>query len=126
MKRIASSFHKEMHRSREKYGNAEFLFKFVNETVHNFEKENEEVIIPEWLFDVRKPFRARLPVFPANEKFSKLFTKKREGFTNGWIKLIIIWDTHVKLIKKDKVQHHDCLYCYIHCYIRFYAHVQII
>lgn len=94
MKRIASNFHKEMHRSREKYRNAEFLFKFLNETVHNFEKENEEVIIPEWLFDVRKPFRARPPVFPANEKFSKLFTKKREGFTNGWIKLIIIWDTH--------------------------------
>ena len=36
-----------MHRSREKYRNAEFLFKFVNETVHNFEKENEEVIIPD-------------------------------------------------------------------------------
>lgn len=47
MKRIASNFHKEMHRSREKYRNAEFLFKFVNETVHNFEKENEEVIIPD-------------------------------------------------------------------------------
>ena len=82
-KRITSSFNKEMDRNKKKYRNTEFPYlKFVNETVRNFGKENEEIVIPEWLFDQRKTFRVGLPCSPTNEKFSNLFTKKI-GFTNG-------------------------------------------
>ena len=35
---------------------------FFIETVHSFKKETEETIIPEWLFEERKTFIARLSI----------------------------------------------------------------
>ena len=43
-KRIASDFNNEVKRMRQKYGNAGFPLKFVNETIHNFERGKEETI----------------------------------------------------------------------------------
>ena len=51
------------------------------------------MIITEWLFDGRKNFSARFPHSPANEKFSKVFTRKVENFTNDKVKVIITWNT---------------------------------
>ena len=48
------------------------------------------MIIPEWLFDERKTFSVRFPYSPVNEKFSKVFMRKGEDFTNGKVKVIII------------------------------------
>ena len=103
-----------MHRSREKYRNAEFLFKFVNETVHNFEKENEEVIIPEWLFDVSSSL-------PCQREIQQVIYKEKRRFYK-WLDKIDhnLGHTHVKLIKKTKCN------IMIVWYIGFYAHVQII
>ena len=92
-KRIASDFNKELKRIRQKYRNARFSLKFINETICNFERGKEEMIIPEWLFDERKTFSVRFPHSPANEKFSKIFTRKVKNFTNDKLKVIIIWNT---------------------------------
>ena len=53
-KRVAPDFNKELKRLRQKYRNAGFSFKFINETICNFERGKEEMIITEWLFDGRK------------------------------------------------------------------------
>ena len=111
-KRIASDFNKELKRIRQKYRNAGFLLKFINETIYNFERGKEEMIIPEWLFDERKTFSVRFPYSPANEKFSKVFMRKLENFTNDKVKLIIIWNTQkIQSLfnNKDKVKHHSCV-----------------
>ena len=82
-KQIASNFDKEIRKIREKYGNAGFPSNFLNEATHNFKKETEETIIPEWLFEERKIFTVRLPYSFANEKFSKLFVNKIENYVIG-------------------------------------------
>ena len=46
-KRIVSDFNKELKRIRQKYRNAGFPLKFINETICNFERGKEEMIIPE-------------------------------------------------------------------------------
>ena len=50
-KRAASDFNKELKRIRQKYRNAGFSLKFINETICNFERGKEEMVIPEWLLD---------------------------------------------------------------------------
>ena len=70
------------------------------------------MIITEWLFDERKNLSVRFPHSPANEKFSKVFTRKAESFTNDKVKVIIIWNTQkIQSLfnNKDKVKHHSCV-----------------
>ena len=70
------------------------------------------MIISEWLFDERKTFSVRFPYFPANEKFSKVFTWNVENFTNEKVKVITIWNTQNMqslFSNKDKVRHHSCV-----------------
>ena len=73
------------------------------------------MIIQEWLFDERKTFSIRFPYSPGNEKFSKVFMRKVENFTNDKVKVIIIWNTQnlqSLFNNKDKVKHHSCvIYC---------------
>ena len=74
-----TDFNKELTRIKQKYRNAGFPLKFINETICNFERGKEEMIIPEWLFDERKTYSVRFPHSPLNEKFSKVFTRKIES-----------------------------------------------
>ena len=67
-RQIASDFDKELKRIRQKCRNAGFPLKFINETICNFERGKEEMIIPEWLFDERKTFSVRFTYSRANEK----------------------------------------------------------
>ena len=70
------------------------------------------MIKPEWLFDERKFFSVKFPYSPANEKFSEVFMRKLENFTNDKVKVIIIWNTRkIKSLfnNKDKVKHHSCV-----------------
>ena len=60
-KRITPDFNKELKRIRQKYRNAGFSLKSINETICNSERGKEEMIIPEWLFDERKTFSVRFP-----------------------------------------------------------------
>ena len=111
-KRVAPYFNKELNRIRQKYQNAGFPLKFINETIHNFKRGKEEMIIPEWLFDERKTFSVRFPYSPVNEKFNKVFMRKGEDFTNGKVKVIIIWNTRkIQSLfnNKSKVKHHSCV-----------------
>ena len=55
-KRIASDFSKELKRIRQKYWNAKFPLKFINETICNFERGKEEMIIPEFYIWWKKNF----------------------------------------------------------------------
>ena len=111
-KQIASDFKKELKRVKQKYRNAGFPLKFINETICNFERGKEEMIIPEWLFDERKTFSVRFPYSPANEKFSKVFMRKVENVTSDKVKVIIIWNTRkIQSLfnNKDQVKHHSCV-----------------
>ena len=70
------------------------------------------MIIPEWLFDERKTFSVRFPYSPVNEEFNKVFMRKGEDFTNGKVKVIIIWNTRkIQSLfnNKGKVKHHSCV-----------------
>ena len=87
VKRIASDFNKELKRIRQKYQNAGFLLKILNEAICNFERRKGEMVIPERLFDEIKTFSFRLPYSLASEKFSKVFMRKVENFTNDKVKV---------------------------------------
>ena len=70
------------------------------------------MIITEWLFDERKTFLVRFPYFPPNERFSKLFMRKVQYFTNDKVKVIIIWSKRkIQSLfnNKDKVKRHSCV-----------------
>ena len=70
------------------------------------------MIVPEWLFDERKTLSVRFPYSPANEKFSKVFTRKVENFTNDKVKVIVIWSTRkIQSLfdDKDQVNRHSCV-----------------
>ena len=76
------------------------------------------MIIPEWLFDERKPFSVRFPYSPASKKFSKVFMRKVEKFTNDKVKVIIIWNARkIQSLfnDKDKVKHHCCVIYRVIC-----------
>ena len=85
-KRIASDFNKELKSIRQQYQNAGFSLKFINETICNFERGKEEMIIPEWLFDERKTFSVRFPYTLLRTRNLVTFTRKFENFTNGKVK----------------------------------------
>ena len=53
----------------------------------------------------------RLPSSSANEKFSEVFVNKIEDYTNGKVKLVIVWNTRKiqSLFNyKDKLHHQSC------------------
>ena len=75
-------------------------------------KEEEQLIIPEWLFDQRKKVLFKLPYCHSNERDVKRFIDKIEGFTNGKLKFIFLWSTrNIKSLFpwKDQVKHLPCV-----------------
>ena len=48
-------------------------------------------MIPRWFFDGRKAIVIHLPFSNKNEHFSKTFCKRLEYYSNGKVKLNIIW-----------------------------------
>lgn len=67
---------------------------FINDVICRFNHENEDLLIPHWLFDERKVVLLRLPFAFTNEKFVKSFIEKLEIFTNFKIKFNTVWNTH--------------------------------
>ena len=55
------------------------------------------------------------PYSPATYKFSKVFMRKVENFTNDKVKVMITWNTRkIKSLfnNENKVRHHSCvIYC---------------
>ena len=115
--KIASNFENEKVRIRQKYKNAGFPARFVEAVIRDFEKvpevsEEEDDIIPEWLFDKKEDFYVRIPFCPKNEDICKTFLKKLDDYTNEKYQFKIIWETrNIRSLfpLKDRVEHVSCV-----------------
>ena len=112
--RIASDFDAEVQTITQKYLEVGYPIGFIKSVINDFKnsKEEEQLIIPEWLFDQRKKVLFKLPYCPSNERDVKRFIDKIESFTNGKLKFIVLWST--RNIKssfplKDRVKHLSCV-----------------
>ena len=88
-KKIAMDFNKELQRRKRIFYMLVTLF--INNVFFRLNKEKEELLIPNWLFDETKIVVIRLPfaVPPRNEKFTKHFISKLRRFTNGKVRFDI-------------------------------------
>ena len=92
--KIASDFDAEIQTITQKYLEVGYPISFIKSVINNFKnKEEEQLIILEWLFDQRKKVLFKLPYCSSNEGDVKRFTDKIESFTNGKLKFIILWST---------------------------------
>ena len=111
-KRIASNFDDETKRIRSKYKDAGYPKHVIENTIKNFNRKKDELLIPPWLFDERKHVTIRLPFFSKNEKYCAYFNNKFVFFTSGRVKFNVVWNTR-KIQSlfplKDKVQHLNCV-----------------
>ena len=112
--KIVSDFDTEVETITQKYLKVGYPIGFIKLVINDFKysKEEEQVIILEWLFDHRKKVLFKQPYCPSNERDFKHFIDKIERFTNGRLKLIVSWST--KNIKslfplKDRVKHLSCV-----------------
>ena len=107
-KRIASNFDDETKRIRSKYKDAGDPKHVIENTVKNFTRNKDELLIPPWLFDERKYVTICLPFSSKNEKYCKYFINKLVSFTSGKVKFNVVWNTRkIQLLfpLKDKVHH---------------------
>ena len=115
--KIATNFDDEVKRIKEKYKNVGFPVKFIEAVVRDFQRvpevnEEEESIVPEWLFDEKIDFYVRIPFCPKNEEISKTFLKKLNEYTGDKYNFKIIWNTrNIRSLfpLKDRVDHISCV-----------------
>ena len=71
-----SDFGAEVQKIAQKYLEAGYLISFIQSVINDFKnsKEEEQLIIPEWLFDQRKKVLFKLPYCPSNERDVKRFS----------------------------------------------------
>lgn len=69
--RIAIDFNNKVHGIAKKLLSAGLLKTFIRNTIEYFNENNNDLIIPEWLFDEQNLIIVRLPFSESNEKFSK-------------------------------------------------------
>ena len=76
--KIASDFHEEVQTITQKYLEVGYPIGFIKSVINDFKnsKEEEQLIIPEWLFDQRKKVLFKLPYCPSNEGDVKRFIDK--------------------------------------------------
>ena len=93
--KIASDFHAGVQTIIQKYLEVGYSIVFIKSVINDFKnsKDEEQLIIPEWLFDQRKKVLFKLPYCPSNERDVKRFIDKIESFTNGKLKFIVLWST---------------------------------
>ena len=92
-KKITNDFNFEVKRITKKLLSAGCPKHFIRNTTEYFNKDEDDYIIPEWLFDERKLIILQLPFSVSNEKFTKSFIKKLVIFTNNKSKFNIICNT---------------------------------
>ena len=112
--KIASDFNAEVQTITQIYLEVGYLIGFIKSVINDFKnsKEEEQVIIPEWLFDQRKKVLFKRPYCPSNKRDFKHFIEKIESFTNGKLKFIVSWSTrNIKSLfpLKDRVKHLSCV-----------------
>ena len=91
-KRIANDLCFEVKQITKKFLSAGFPRSFIRNTFEYFNKDKDDSIIPEWLFDERKLFILRLLFSESNEKFTKMLIQKLLIFTNKKCKSNIVWN----------------------------------
>ena len=92
--KISSSFNVEVNRIRQKFLNVGFPKHFIESVIKDFQGiTDDDVLIPEWLFDERIVKTLKLPLCSSNEFLCKHFIEKLQNFTNNKFKFRIIWDT---------------------------------
>ena len=69
VKRIALNFDDETKRIRSKYKDAGYPKHVIENTIKNFNRKKDELLIPPWLFDERKHVVICLPFLSKNEKY---------------------------------------------------------
>ena len=82
-KRIANDFNFEVKRITKKFLLAGFPRNFIRNAIEYFNKDEDDFLIPEWLFDERKLILLRLSFSESNEKFTKSLIKNLVAFTNN-------------------------------------------
>ena len=112
--KMASDFDAEVQAITQKYLEVGYPIGNRRSVINDFKnsKEEEQLVIPEWLFHQRKKFLFELPYCLSNERDVKRFIDKIESFTNGKLKFIVLWST--KTIKslfplKDQAKQLFCV-----------------
>ena len=81
-----------------------------------FNKDKDDFIIAEWLFDERKLVILRQPFSESNEKLTKNVIKKLVKFTNNKCKLNIVWDNrNIRSFFQIKENVKHCSYVIYEC-----------
>ena len=111
--KIASDFDAEVQTITQKCLEVGYPISFIKSVINDFKnsKGEEQLIIPEWLFDQRKVL-FKLPYYPSNERDVKRFVDKIDSFMNGKLKFIVLWSTrNIKSLfpLKDWVKHLSCV-----------------
>ena len=88
--RMANDFNFEVRNITKKVLSAGFPKNFMRNTIEYFNKDKNNYITSEWLFDERKLIILRLPFSESNGKYTKSLTKKFVIFTNNKCKFNIV------------------------------------
>ena len=105
--KIAADFDAQVQTIIRKYLEVGYPIGFIESVINDYKnsKEEEQLIITEWLFDQRKKVLFKLPYCPSNKRDVK-------GFSNGKSKFIVLWSTrNIKSLfpLKDQVKHLSCV-----------------
>ena len=90
-KRIANDLNFKVNRiTKRLFLSIGFPKNFIRNTIEHFNKDKDDFIIPEWLFDERKQIILRKPFSESNEQFTESFIKKLVIFTSKKCKFNIV------------------------------------
>ena len=116
-KRTSSNFDKKILLIKEKFMKSDYLLRFINTAVNEFQKgkeyRDESFIIPTSLFEIAKPLiLIEIPYRELNEIKSKHFLKKFHKLTNNSFRMVITWKTrNIRSLfpLKDKIDYKSCV-----------------
>ena len=92
-KRIPNDFNFEIKHITKVFLSACFPRNFIGNAIEYLNKDKDDFITPEWLFDERRLIILQLPFSEENEKFTRSFTKKLVIFSNNKFKFNIVRNT---------------------------------
>ena len=85
---------------------------FLSQSQISNDYGDDEILIPQWLFDDRVTKYIRLPFCESNEELTKLFLHRLNIFTEDKYVFKVIWETRkIRSLfpLKDRVKHKSCI-----------------